>query len=270
MDKLRKIIDETGEEYDRELANALNRLDNYTVTPPSPAAAASLLASLKPHLRPKESLPAEPAERIPLLLHLLRLQIHLLSGRLTLLAAVILLAGVALISWLEWNVLQFLISAAPLLAIATFAYEYRSRMYGVSELEASCPYTPVQLATARLVVALGYNIILCLAATFFVTWNSQLLLWRVILEWMSPLFLVVGTAMTVSLWTGVMGGCLAGGVVWGLQMVMTDGGTLFRLFIHHDSLADCSSLALGLALLAISFLLLRSPAILQRWLGEGS
>ena len=63
MDKSRKIIDETGEEYDPELANTLNRLDNYTVTPPSPAAAAALLASLKPHLQPKESLPAEQAER---------------------------------------------------------------------------------------------------------------------------------------------------------------------------------------------------------------
>jgi len=83
---------------------------------------------------------------------LLKSQIHLISWHFFLITALIFFVGVFLTK--EDPTLTFLIKGAPLLALLTIFYECRGAVYGVNEMEASCPYTPAQLAGGRIILTM--------------------------------------------------------------------------------------------------------------------
>ena len=267
-DEQNRILVEIGAETElAELLQTMNYLERCPVDPPSEQATEALIASLKPLLAEAESSRVEqPATKIimpargwklPLLLQLARPQTMLLSKGFITFSILLLLAGLALTHVAHGNMMKYLANAAPILGLLTVFYEFRAKFNGVSELEAACPYSAAQLAAARLLVVLGYDVVLCLVATPMVSYGQGRLLGLVIVSWLAPLLLMMGIALTVSLWLGIGGGCLVAAVVWGLQFAFAlhKGGSLMTLLYAKMTplAADFLSMALGMLLLFFTY-----------------
>lgn len=260
-DKKEQILAEIGETQNREkMLKTMEQLDRYVVTSPSARAADELIARLKPVLREQAAvlpLATDQGEgfMVPVVFRLVRPQAMLLSRWFVLVSALFLLAGLALANVAGGDTVRFLANAAPVLGILTALYEFRAKLSGVNELEATCPYSPAQLATARLLVVLGYDILLCLAATPVVSYWQGLVLWQVVVSWLAPLLLMLGVALTASLRLGIFGGCLVSGTVWALWFAVSGGGSVFSSVLPGQPalLADFIGLALGVVLLLYSY-----------------
>ncbi len=261
----KQILTEISVEQDQdELLQTMSYLENYTVPPPSDQATETLIASLKPVLKATETIaPKRPiaqnrwikSRKLPLLLQLAWQQVMLLKKGFILFSVLILLVGLELTHVMSGDMMKFLANAAPILGVLTVFYEFRAKLSGISEMEAACPYSAAQLATARLLVVLGYDILLCLLVTPLVSYWQGRLLGLVIVGWLAPLLLMLGIALTASLKLGIGGGCLAATVVWGLQLVFGKGESLLSLLYVEETpfFADMISIAAGLLLLSFTY-----------------
>ena len=262
-DKKHRIITELGEETGREeLLKTMGQLDKFTVTPPSAKATEDLIAFLKPVMREEASARkvtsaacSEEYSGVPLVLQLVRPQAMLLSKWFILASALVLLAGLQLTNEFNGNTLLFLANASPVLGILTVFYEFRAKLSGVNELEAACPYSPAQLAAARLIVVLGYDILLCAAATPLVSYWQGGIMWQVVVGWLAPLMLMLGIALAVSLRFGIVGGCIVSSTVWALQLMVSGGNSVFSLLLAEGQTvaANLASLTVGILLLLYSY-----------------
>jgi hypothetical protein len=259
--KPEQILAELEETTDRTaLLHTMEQLDGYRVSPPSKQETAALIALLKPYLPEQTANSADPVQetllRIPTVLQLVRPQMMLLNKWFVAVSVLFLLVGLGLTNAANGNTLKFLTNAAPLLGILTVFFEFRAKLSGMDELEAVCPYSPAQLATARLLVVLGYDILLCLAVTPLVgLWQGQLF-WRVIVGWFAPLLMILGIALAVSLHFRVMNGCLIATAFWVLQIGLSEGKIvkLGLLFGQSPLKADLIRMGVGGLLLLYTFL----------------
>jgi hypothetical protein len=259
--KPEQILAELEETTDRTaLLHTMEQLDGYRVSPPSKQETAALIALLKPYLPEQTANSADPVQetllRIPTVLQLVRPQMMLLNKWFVAVSVLFLLVGLGLTNAANGNTLKFLTNAAPLLGILTVFFEFRAKLSGMDELEAVCPYSPAQLATARLLVVLGYDILLCLAVTPLVgLWQGQLF-WRVIVGWFAPLLMILGIALAVSLHFRVMNGCLIATAFWVLQIGLSEGKIvkLGLLFGRSPLKADLIRMGVGGLLLLYTFL----------------
>lgn len=257
-DKKRKILAELDEKPEQEeFLRTMECLDKYEVSPPDAQSTEAMIAFLKPVFA--QTVPAmreRPAKPLPALgvWQLLLPQARLLGKWFVLGTALLLLAGLTITNAADGNTLKFLANAAPALGILTLLYEFRAKHSGVSELEASCPYSPVQLATARLMVILGFDILLCLAATPLVSYWQGRVLGMVVMSWLAPLLFLLGVALFFSLRLGITGGCLVSAAVWALQLTAGKGESVFSLLLtgRPGLLADMAGLLTGAALVAYS------------------
>jgi hypothetical protein len=260
IEKKQALIAELGETDIDGLTKTLEVLDNYTVAPPSAEATDHLLAIVT------LGLPEQPvhedfaAEKDIHFFILARLQLALSQARLfscsfIAFSILLLLCGIGLTSMLNGDTVRFLANAAPLLGILTLLYQFRSNYNRMNELEATCPYTPAQLAAARLLLVLVYDTLLCLAATFLVS-NNHYELWQVIVHWLAPLFLTLGIALLSSLHFGIWGGCLLSTAVWVINLVASkDGKSIFSVLVPYTPIIylDLIGTAIGLTLLAFAY-----------------
>ncbi|QJW45124.1 hypothetical protein HA075_04215 [bacterium BFN5] len=218
---------------------------------PSVADTQRLISSLKPVLvtetsktsqkrRFKEELRDSCADnKIPVILQLAGLQTSLLKPWFILGTIAILVVGTSLSSLFGSDAKRFLVSAAPLLGLLTFYYECRAQFYQVSELEAACCYSASQLALARILVIVGYNISLFFIASLCIDTAIHQVLWQYIMSWLAPLVFILGVALFTSLQFGITGGCLAAGMVWLVEITLLNGNTGF--IILYPSLSLMSS-----------------------------
>jgi hypothetical protein len=268
-DKKQALLTEL-EEDDMELEKTLDLLDSFTVTPPSPADTDRLLALLTPVLEDKASAdnPSSCPEDTPgnpffVWLQFTLAQTKLLSKWFIIFSALLFLSGLSLTSAFDGDTLRFMANASPLLGILTVLYQFRAIYNNMNELEASCPYTPAQLASARLQAVLGYDILLCLAATPLVSYENPIL-WQTITHWLAPLLFTLGIALFGSLELGIVGGCLLSTAAWALNLAINkEGKSPFSILFPQTPgiYLDLLSAALGLALLAFSLSRLnRAPA----------
>ncbi len=148
---------------------------------------------------------------------------------------------------------KFLVAASPFLGILTLFYEYRARLYKVEEIEATCYFLPSQVAAGRILVVLGYNVILGIGATLIIE-TYTFAIWNLIMNWLAPLLLIVGIALFTSLKFGIVGGCTVAGTVWSAQLLVMEKGTFIQLFLPNltDVVANIVSIFLGIGLLYIS------------------
>ncbi len=262
-DRKYEIVAELGEERDtEELVRTMEYLDNFTVISPSRQATDDLIAILKPVVR-QQLTPGQTAAPVgaarhpglPAVLQLVGPQTMLLSKWFVVAAALVILAGLAITNAGNGNPLLFLANASPVLGILSIFYEFRAKLSGVNELETACPYSPAQLATARLLVVLAYDILLCLAVTPVVGYWQGLVLWQVVVSWLGPLLLMLGIALAASLRLGIAGGCLVSTAVWALQLAVSEGQSLFSLLLPRQPLftADFISLLTGTALILYAY-----------------
>lgn len=241
MDKYQEILNEIDkDENDEEMVAVLNKLSEYTVPKPTAAMTSSLLCNLKAALQENAShddVPIlKPVDRVAIersasdgsllsVLRLVKLQLNILSWRFMAMTSLLIFAGIFLTNG-DRAALVFLTNGAPVLGLLTLFYEQRAELYRTNELEASCPYTPAQLASARIIVTLGYTIIVCLAATGMIALsfsdmltNEKMLLWKAIFAWLAPMVFFLGIALAVSLRLGAMYGCGASFIMWVAQII---------------------------------------------------
>jgi hypothetical protein len=257
-----QILTELEEATDRAaLMQTMEQLDEYQVTPPAERDTADLIALLKPHL-PEQPVSSykplhETLHRVPTVLQLVRPQMMLLNKWFVAVSILILLAGLGLTNAVNGNTLKFLTNAAPILGILTVFFEFRAKLSGMDELEAVCPYSPAQLAAARLLVVLGYDILLCLVVTPLVGfWQGQLF-WRVMVGWFAPLLMILGIALAVSLHFRIMNGCLTATAFWALQMILSEAKTVPLTLVFNRSPLTLDLIRMGLGGLLLLYAFLR-------------
>jgi hypothetical protein len=280
-----QILTELGEETEQaELVQTMEHLDHFTVDAPSAESVEALIAFLKPILQEELFMTQEDDRviltseepsvsikvgvsgrcRMPGVLQLVQPQAMLLSRWFVLASVLILIVGLWITKAVNGNMLHFLANASPFLGIFTVFYEFRAKLSGTLELEIACPYSPAQLAAARLLVVLSYDILLCLVATPFVSYCQGQMLWQVIVSWFAPLLLVLGIALAVALRFGIVGGCLVAATIWMVQLAASARGPMAVLLLPKKVaiFADFISMGVGALLLLYAYLHWKSNSTL--------
>jgi hypothetical protein len=137
------------------------------------------------------------------LLEAARLQIGILPPAFWLVSAVVTALGI----WIELiapyqDSTMILRALGPLLAYFGMSTAFRGIGLQTYESELACPVSPLQLALARLVIVLGYDVALgvCLSLALWLhALPGETHFFLVTLCWLMPLFLVAGMALILSL-----------------------------------------------------------------------
>jgi hypothetical protein len=141
--------------------------------------------------------------------NIMRLSFWAASGLVALLCIYLELA-----SW-DNNSAFLLRALAPLLAYIGISSAFRGMGLRTLEYEVACPPSPTQIALARMVVVLGYDVVLGLAlslAGWFRSLSGGPSGLAITLYWLTPLLLVTGLALTLSLRLPVS---LSAGIAYG-------------------------------------------------------
>lgn len=266
--------DATREEVDA-LLPALLRLSEWQAPESTPADTARLLARLKPLLPTvspvRQAIHTRQARRrgrLSVLLETACIQVSILHLTFWLLSLVVIVAGAAAILSAPLDQSLLLRAIGPFLAYLSTTTAFRGASLRVTEFELTCPPSPVQLAIARLVIVLSYDLGLGLLLSL-VLWaagsGSFLIL---TLHWLMPLLLVAGLALLLSLRLGVYTAAALAYGGW-LAFLVLDSGFIqsdFSPLIPLTIGAEVVIGLVGLASLAIALLRIQSalPRILPR------
>ncbi len=256
-----------------ELANlvlAVHRLSEWQAPRPSPADTQRLLVRLAtalPALSPvRQAIRAHRQRQgagVRWLLATARIQVSLFGPAFWLVSALVTLlgAGVVLSKVLPDQGL-LLRASGPFLAYLGTSIAFRGTTARALECELVCPPSPLQLALARLVVVLGYDVALGLALSLALWVGGTEQVAALMLSWFMPLLLVAGLALALSLRLSIqVAASLAyGGWLAALAMDANVNLPLLRLTPATDALLG----GIGLALLAVA--LLRLPTDMPRLL----
>ena len=266
-EQLAEVLREQGVAPD-ELAALLptvSRLSEWQVPPPSPAETQRLLASLRTAL-PRPS-PVRQAIRarwqrqgagLRWLLDLARTQVSLLGAAFWLVSVLVTLIGAGAVLGSNKPAIQALLLSAsgPFLAYLGTTIAFRGIQGRVLECELVCLPSPVELALARLVIVLGYDVGLGLVLAL-VLWEggaSQVL--TLALAWFMPLLLVAGLALLLSLRLSVQSATSLAYVSW-LAVLAINTISGLKIF-PPTPLSDAVLGGIGLALLTVALLRLHT------------
>src|SRR6266581_4538062 len=251
------------------LLPAVRRLSECQAPHPTPADTRRLLAMLSTALPAFSPVPQAIREhrqhRISFLLATARAQVSrfglgfwLVSALVTLLGTVVVLGRVIE----DQDVV--LRAGGPLLAYLGTIVAFRGRGARVLELELVCLPSPLQLALARLVIVLGYDVGLGLALSLALWAGGTEQVLALTLSWFTPLLLVAGLALLLSLRLPVRA---AASLAYGSWLaILTLGSTSpLQVFLLSPALAVLPG-CIGLVLLAIA--LLRLHADMHRLLPQ--
>jgi hypothetical protein len=190
---------------------------------------------------------------VAFLLATARTQVSLFGLGFWLVSALITLVGVVVVlSKLLSDQEMVLRASGPLLAYLGTIVVFRGREARVMELELVCLPSPLQLALARLVIVLGYDVGLSLALSL-VLWaggSGQVL--ALTLSWLMPLLLVTGLALLLSLRLSVQAAAFLAYGGWLAFLAISSTSNLQALLLAPplEVLLGCIGLAgLSIALL---------------------
>jgi len=267
MEKRRQILREIGETpEDSNLSLVFDEMDKYPIDPPTSEATRLLIQRLKPVLARETAgmrrgarfrdilADTQQSKALPVILQLVGPQTALMSGWFVTGTIVFLVLGLILSGTFESGSFRFLVAVSPVLGLLTLLHEYRAQIYRVEEMEATCRYSPAQVATARIIVVLGYNVLLGTAATLLVETTINAMIWKLIVNWLGPLLLIVGIALAASVRLGILGGCLAAAAVWLAQITLVGEGSFLQLLSSELTGVggDVASMLLGMGLIYLS------------------
>jgi hypothetical protein len=170
----------------------------------------------------------------------------LVSALVTLLGAAVVLSRVIPDQELALRV------SGPLLAYLGTIVAFRGKGARVLELELVCLPSPLQLAIARLVMVLGYDVGLSLALSLLLWASGSGQVLALTLAWFMPLLLVAGLALLLSLRLSVQ---RATSLAYGSWLAFLTIGTISNLqvFLLSPALLVLPG-CIGLALLSIALL----------------
>jgi hypothetical protein len=270
-EQLREELREIGASPEEiaDLLPALQRLSEWQAPQPDPAETQRLLAWLArevAELSPvRQALRDHRQNRISLLLRTARAQVSLLGIGFWLVSALITAIGAAVVLSKALHDEALVLGAGgPLLAYLGTTMAFRGRGARVLELELACLPSPLQLALARLVIVLGYDVVLGLALSivFWATASDQALV--LTLSWLMPLLLVAGLALVLSLRISVQAAASVAYASWLAVLAVTTGANVRTLLLAPElAVLGCT----GLGLLLIALLRLRVDA--HRLLPQG-
>jgi hypothetical protein len=187
-----------------DLLPALRRLSEWQAPQPSPADTQRLLAVLSnvlPTYSPvRQAIRSHRQHRVAFLLTTARAQVSLFGLGFWLVSALVTLLGAAVVLGrvIPDQELALRVSG-PLLAFLGTIVAFRGREARVLELELVCLPSPLQLAIARLVMVLGYDVGLSLALSLLLWASGSGQVLALTLAWFMPLLLVAGLALLLSL-----------------------------------------------------------------------
>ena len=255
-------------EESADLLPALRRLSEWQAPQPEPADTRRLLARLTmelPALSPvRQAIREHRQHRISWLLATARAQVSLFGLGFWLVSALVTLVGAGVVSSnvlvdagvASSNVLPvqevILRASGPLLAYLGTIVAFRGREVRVLELELVCLPSPLQLALARLVIVLGYDVGLSLALSLALWAGGTEQVLALTLSWFMPLLLVAGLALLLSLRLPVRA---AASLAYGSWLaILTLGSTSpLQVFLLSPALAVLPG-CIGLAGLALALL----------------
>ncbi|MEG6586741.1 hypothetical protein [Dendrosporobacter sp. 1207_IL3150] len=264
MSKKQQILNEIKlDNHYESLNEVFEKLDNYQVDLPSHEDSKRLLLTLKPILaaniqrepgkiRFKEMMEANRVSvHKPEILQLIRLQSTLINKRFLFVTSILLIACIVLVRYYDISTSKFLVTLSPVLGILTFYYEYRAQIYKVEEIEAVCRYSRAQLALARIMVVVGYNLLFLTCLTFIINSSFSIAILKLIMDCLTPLLLSLGIALASSLKFGIAGGCMTAGIVWIIQITLLKGDFIFRFLLPNmtEAANNIVGIAFGLALI---------------------
>lgn len=240
-----------------DLLPALHRLSEWEAPRPEPADTRRLLAHLTsalPAFSPvRQAIREHRQHRISLLLATARAQVSLFGPGFWLVSALITLLGAAIVlSNLRLDQEMVLRISGPLLAYLGTIIAFRGKGARVLELELVCLPSPLQLAVARLVIVLGYDVGLGLALGLLLWAGGAGHVLALTLSWLMPLLLVAGLALLLSLRLSTQAAASLAYVSWLAFLVISTIPGLQALLLTPALLVlpGC----IGLALLFIALL----------------
>ena len=188
------------------------------------------------------------------------LSFWLVSALVTVLGAVVVLSGVPLVGDRIFALRAF----GPLLAYLGAVIAFRGMRDHVLEFELACLPSPMQLALARLVIVLGYDLALGLALCLALLAGGAAQVLTLMLCWLMPLLLVAGLALLLSLRLSIQVAAAVAYGGWLVFLTLNTASPLQALLL--TPLSNALLGALGVALLAIALLRLRAdmPRLLPR------
>jgi len=205
--------------------------------------------------------------RLAWLLETARAQISILRPSFWLVSAAVIVLG-ALVVLRAGNPDQTLLLRAigPFLAYLGTISAFRGGHLRVLEFELACLPSPVQLAIARLVIVLGYDVGLGLLLSLALWAGGVDNFLALTLSWLMPLLLVAGLALCLSLRLSVQTAAAIAYGSWLVLLALDSARTLtgYALLIPIPVAAEVVMGLLGLALLMIA--LLRMQAAMPRLL----
>lgn len=219
-----------------ELAGALSALRTRPLAEPGPDHLARVLAAVQAaqdQAAMAELLPSRrpPAGTSTSLLAAIRSQIPVVGLPFWLGCALVIALGVLLGNlWPDPLVSPLLLTAPPLAALGV-GYAFRAIDAGMAELERACPAHPMELALARLLLVVGFDLLLAL---LLLPWNAGAPLVRggdvsLILDWLAPLLLSSGVSLLGTQRYGVLAGTSSGLGLWAVYLglhLLVDQGVL--------------------------------------------
>ncbi len=205
-DQLAETLREQGATPDElaELLPTVQRLAEWQAPTPSPEDTQRLLARLAPELPVlspvRQAIRAQQREGLSWLLASARTQISLFGPAFWLVSALVTLVGIAaVLSGALPNEQLLLRASGPFLAYLGTIVAFRGTTERVLECELVCLPSPVQLALARLVIVLGYDVCLGLMLSLALWAGGTAQVLALTLSWLMPLLLVAGLALLLSL-----------------------------------------------------------------------
>lgn len=241
-----------------DLLPTVRRLSEWQAPHPTPADTRRLLTVLSAELPVsspvRQAIGEHRRHRISFLLTTARAQVSLFGLDFWLVSALVTLLGAVVV--LRSGVLSIqevvLRASGPLLAYLGTLVAFRGREARVLELELVCLPSPPQLALARLVIVLGYDVGLGLALSLMLWAGGAGHVLVLTLSWLTPLFLVAGLALLLMLRLSVrVAASLAYGI-WLTVLAIATTSTFQTLLLAPAliMLPGC----IGLALLALVLL----------------
>ena len=186
-----------------------------------------------------------------------RTQVSLFGLAFWLASVLITLVGTSVVLSTDLSTQELLLRAiGPFLAYLGTVVAFRGTGARVLELELVCLPSPLQLAVARLVIVLGYDLGLglVLGLALWASGAGQVL--ALLLSWFMPLLLVAGLALLLSLRLSVQ---TAAALAYGSWLTVLALDTLSPLqVLLLTPLSEALLGGLGLALLAIALLRLHT------------
>lgn len=244
-----------------DLLPAMRRLSEWQTPSASPADTQRLLAwlgSQVPIVSPvRQAIRARhlrPAGRVSWLLATARTQVSIFGPAFWLVSALVTLIGaVAVLS--DWSSTpsdqeMLLRASGPFLAYVGTVVAFRGVRARVLEFELVCPQSPLQLALARLVIVLGYDVSLGLALSVALWVGGSAQVFALTLSWFMPLLLVAGLALALSLRLPIQAAATVSYMTW--LAILASRPTIGLQLVPFTSLANALLGGIGLALLCVA------------------